>query len=120
MLNYSLVVKEGMVRNICKVPEEIPEGGVAEIADVAMRIHESMRTSLFGVDFESGILWCHAAFPVAAIPEESECPQRNMYGALVKLALVMNIARLSNDIHSAIVDLSRQADDDATEKDVQE
>lgn len=103
VLPYSLIVKEGMVWNICKFPEAIPATIVGEVADALMRKNENLKYSLFGVDFDTGRMWCHYALPVAVIPEGDTDAPRNLYGALIKTQSVTGVARNSEALHSAMV-----------------
>lgn len=103
VLPYSLIVKEGMVWNICKFPEAIPDDIVGEVADVLMRKNENRKYSLFGMDFDTGRMWCHYALPVAVIPEGDTNAPRNLYGVFIKTKPVTNVALNSAAMHSAMV-----------------
>ena len=103
VLPYSLIVKEGMVWNICKFPEAIPDDIVGEVADVLMRKNENLKYSLFGMDFDTGRMWCHYALPVAVIPEGDTNAPRNLYGVFIKTKPVTNVALNSEAMHSAMI-----------------
>lgn len=72
-LRYALVVKDGLVRNVCPVPLEIPEGKLAAVADAAMRLNESFSRTWFGVDFDNRKIWCQCVMPVAALESDGIC-----------------------------------------------
>ena len=103
VLPYSLVVKDGMVWNICQFPENVPDGIVGKMADILMRKNERLRYSLFGVDFDTGRMWCHYALPVAVIPEGDTDTPRNLYGVFIKTQPVTSVSRNSEELHSTMV-----------------
>ena len=108
VLPYSLVVREGMVWNVCNVPEEAPDCIIGTVADILMRKNESRKYSLYGVDFDTGRIWCHYALPVAVIPECDTDTPRNLYGGniydvRIKTQPIFSISRDSEELHSAMV-----------------
>ena len=103
VLPYSLVVKEGLVWNVCNVPEIVPAVIVGKIADFLMRMNENLKYSLYGIDFDTGRIWCQYALPVAVIPESDTDTPRNLYGVLIKTQPVFSVAQNSEELHSAMV-----------------
>lgn len=111
VLPYSLVVREGVVWNICNFPEECPDGIVGEVACTVMKMNENLKYSLFSVDFNTGKIWCHYALPVSVIPAEDERSTRNLYGALLKIIPVRGVAQNSEALHSAMTKASPRTDE---------
>ena len=101
-LKYSFVVKEGMVWNVCEIPETIPKDKIHEVADLLMRLNEGFRRTIFGVDFDMGKIWCQYALPVASLPGCDENPPRNSYAMYIKLIPIHMIAQNSKALHSII------------------
>ena len=115
VLPYSLVVKEGMVWNVCTVPDECPNAIIGDVAGALMKINEGRKHGMFGIDFDTGKIWCHYAVPVSVIPSRDEDPPRNLYAALIKVNTVYNIAKFSEALQSAMAEVP--LDSDAAEPD---
>ena len=111
VLPYSLVVRDGMVWNVCNVPEVVPDEVIGKAADWAMRMNEGLKYSLFNIDFDTGKMWCHYGLPVSVLPSCDELPPRNLYGALLKIIPVRSVATHSEDLHLALVEALLHADD---------
>ncbi len=112
VLPYSLVVREGMVWNVCDVPETCPRESITEAADVLMKANQDRKHSLYGIDFDSGKIWCHYSLPVSAIPDGDDRRPGNINDALLKTVPILNIARDSEMLHSLIVKVLPKEDDD--------
>ena len=111
VLPYSLVVRDGMVWNVCAVPDAVPDEIIAQAADWAMRMNASLKYSLFNIDFDTGKMWSHYALPVSVLPPYDELPPRNSYGARIKVVPVSNVAIHSEDLHLALVEALLRTDD---------
>ena len=120
VLPYSLVVREGMVWNICNVPETCPRETISEVADVLMRQNQQLKYSLYGMDFETGKVWCHYSLPVSVIPDGDDERPRNLYGAFIKIIPIQSVARDSEALHSVMVKKSQSDGDDAPESSAKE
>lgn len=107
VLPYSLVVKEGMVWNVCTVPDECPNAIIGDVAGALMKINEGRKHGMFGIDFDTGKIWCHYAVPVSVIPSRDEDPPRNLYAALIKVNTLYNIAKFSEALQPPITSASR-------------
>ena len=103
VLHYSLVVREGMVWNVCNVPEECPYEIIGDVAEALMKINQRLMYAMFGIDFNTGKIWSHYAVPVSVIPSWDERPHRNLYAAFVRVKTVQSVAENSEALHSAIV-----------------
>ena len=101
LLPYALIVQEGVVWNVCKVPEECPEEMRGEVAALLMKINEGLKYAQFGMDFDTGKIWSHYAVPVSVIPEWDERPPGNLYGAFIKMKTIQSVAENSEALHSA-------------------
>ncbi|MBQ8124503.1 MAG: hypothetical protein IJ173_01320 [Kiritimatiellae bacterium] len=111
VLPYSLVVRDGMVWNICNVPDECPNEAIGEVAEALMKINQSLRCATFGIDFNTGKMWSHYAVPVSVIPSWDERPHGNLYGAFIKTKAVGSVAKNSEALHSTMVKVLLRADD---------
>ena len=95
-LEYALVVRDGMVCNVCQFPVEIPKDRLGAVADLAMRLNESLKYAHFGVDFENGKLWSHYSLPVSALASEGGSGERqNLYPMWIKIQTILNVAKNS-------------------------
>ncbi len=103
VLPYSLVVKDGIVWNICKVPDAVPDMAIDKTAEWAMRTNQGLKCSLFSVDFDTGKVWSHYAVPVSVLPPRDEDPPRNVYMAHLMLLSVHNVASHSEELRSAVL-----------------
>ena len=102
VLPYSLVVKKGMVWNVCNVPEECPSEMIRDVADALMKINQGLKYAMFGIDFNTGRVWSHYAVPVSVITGGDENPRRNLYAALILMKTVQSVAQNSEVVHSAM------------------
>ena len=103
VLPYSLVVKDGMVWNVCNVPEDCPSEIIRDVADALMKINQGLKYAMFGIDFNTGRIWSHYAVPVPVIPDRDEKPRRNLYAAFILMKTVQSIAQNSEVLHSAMI-----------------
>ena len=102
LLPYTMIVREGMVWNVCNVPEECPEEMRGEVADLLMKMNYRLKYAQFGMDFETGKIWSHYSVPVSVIPAWDECPPSNLYGAFIKMKTVQSVAENSEVLHSVL------------------
>lgn len=101
-IHYQLIVKDGYVWNISNIPDVIPEDNIPKAADIAMQLNSNLKHGLFCIDYETGKIWTSYSLPISVIPDWEENPPRNLYGAFVKVAPVLNIARNSETLHAAM------------------
>lgn len=85
-LRYSLIVRNGMVWNICELPVEIPKERLADVACALMRINEFKVAQYFGVDFDNRKVWCQYGIPVCALDKRKGIDRGNMNGLLKNTA----------------------------------
>ena len=100
-LEYTLVIRDGMVCNVCQFPVKIPTERLGAVADLAMRLNESFKYAHFGVDFENGKLWCHYSLPVSALAAE-DGEKQNLYPAWIKIQTILNVAK-NSEAFSALI-----------------
>lgn len=105
VLPYSLVVREGMVWNICTVPDECPNTIIGDVAGALMKINEGRKHGMFGIDFDTGKIWCHYAVPVSVIPSQDEDPPRTPYVFLIRGNTVYSIAKLSEALQLTMAEV---------------
>ena len=103
VLPYSLVVRDGMVWNICNVPEVCLDKILNETASILMRMNQQLKYGLFGMDFDTGKIWCHYELPVPVIPDINEHPPQNLYCAYIKTIPIQIVAENSEELHSEMV-----------------
>lgn len=103
VLPYSLVVRDGMVWNICNVPEVCPDKILNETASILMGMNQQFKYGLFGIDFDTGKIWCHYELPVSVIPDINERPPKNLYCAYIKTIPIQIVAQNSEALHSEMV-----------------
>ena len=111
VLPYSLVVRDGMVWNVCTVPDAVPDEAIDKAADWAMQMNERSKCSFFNIDFDTGKMWSHYGLPVSVLPPSDELPPGNLYGARIKVVPVSNVATHSEDLHLAVVKALLRTDD---------
>ena len=110
VLPYSLVVREGMVWNICTVPDECPNTIIGDVAGALMKINEGRKHGMFGIDFDTGKIWCHYAVPVSVIPSRDENPPRIPYAFFIRGNTVYSIAKLSEALQLTMAEVPPDSD----------
>ena len=112
VLPYSLVVREGMVWNVCCIPESCPPEAIGKVADVLMEKNQKLKYSLYSIDFDTGKIWCHCSLPVSVLPDGHECRTCNLYDVLLKTIPIRSVACDSEELRSAMLSMPQQADGD--------
>ena len=103
VLSYSLVVRDGMVWNICNVPEVCPDKILNETASVLMGMNQQFKYGLFGIDFDTGKIWCHYELPISVIPDINEHRLENLYCVHIRTVPIQIIAHNSEALNSEMV-----------------
>ena len=85
------------------MPEICPPVTINEVADILMKENQKLKYSLYGLDFDTGKIWCHYAVPVSVLPAGADSHPKNLYGVLIKTIPIQSIARKSETLHSAMV-----------------
>ena len=102
VLPYSLIVREGVVWNVCNVPEECPDEMKSEMADILMKKNQGLKCALYGMDFDTGKIWCHYEIPVSIIPERNDNWHGNLYGVFMLTKTIVSVAGDSEELHSVM------------------
>lgn len=115
LLPYALIVREGMVWNVCTVPEECPKEMRGEASELLMTMNQGLKYALFSLDFDTGKIWCQYALPVAVIPDGGTDAPRNLYGVLIKTQSVIGVSKNSQALHAAMVAALPERESDRAE-----
>lgn len=99
----TLVVRSGMVWNVCRLSAEIPEKRLNDVAYEVMRINECNDILHFGMDFDSRAVWCQYGLPVGALRgTDGRTGETNLYRDLIKTAAPEGCARYAQMIGDAV------------------
>ena len=94
-IDYTLVVKNGTVGNVCPLPIDIPEERISDVADAAMHLNQSLKYALFFVDFDNGKLWCSYSLPASVLRSVEDASAANRYQAFIKTMALSGLAKNS-------------------------
>lgn len=115
-LDYTLVVKNGTVCNVCPLPIDVPRDRIADVADAAMHLNQSLKYAFFCVDFDNSKLWCGYSLPVSALQCDGGTNVTNRYRLHIKATAISGVARNLERLSETMSKRPQAGDSDDGEK----